>query len=221
MTTLTTNDLILRPWRKNNAGEIKALYHLAKDPDIGPSAGWKAHESVEESAQVIEHVLCNAESYAIVLRAFQAQSRGHSSQTLAAERGLDDDFDYADKPIGSISLQPPALPITQYLDKADYHDYDNSMELGFWIGKPFWGRGFAPQASRALMQHGFDDLHLDAIWCRHDVENIKSGRAQDKIGFTHVAILHHVHMALLPGDVYRNEELRYITKEQWQAHMNS
>ena len=41
---LITQRLLLRPWQESDA---EALYHYAKDPDIGPIAGWPPHKSVE------------------------------------------------------------------------------------------------------------------------------------------------------------------------------
>ena len=44
------------------------LYDLAKDPDIGPRAGWPPHQSVEESKEIIKNVFNFPETYAIVLK---------------------------------------------------------------------------------------------------------------------------------------------------------
>lgn len=60
---LTTKRLILRPWEESDAEE---LYRYAKDPRVGPAAGWRAHTSVEDSRQIIRDVLMKPETYAIV-----------------------------------------------------------------------------------------------------------------------------------------------------------
>ena len=73
---LETPRLILRLWKETDAAEC---YRYAKDPRVGPIAGWPAHTSVEISRQIIRDVLAVPETYAIVLK----------------ETGL---------PIGSISL---------------------------------------------------------------------------------------------------------------------
>lgn len=62
---LETKRLILRPWEESDAEEC---YRYAKDPLVGPSAGWPAHTSVENSRQVIRDVLMCPETYAIVLK---------------------------------------------------------------------------------------------------------------------------------------------------------
>ena len=62
---LTTDRLILRPWRESDAG---ILYKYAKDPEIGPAAGWPPHTSVEDSLEVIRTVFSAPETYAVVLK---------------------------------------------------------------------------------------------------------------------------------------------------------
>ena len=52
--TLETERLILRPWEE---GDAESLYQYAKDPEVGPIAGWPPHTSVENSRQIICDVL--------------------------------------------------------------------------------------------------------------------------------------------------------------------
>lgn len=59
-------------------------------------------------------------------------------------------------------------------------------ELGYWIGKAYWGNGYAPEAGRRLIAHAFSDLSCAAVWCCRYEGNEKSGRVQEKLGFTHV-----------------------------------
>ena len=62
---LETERLILRPWEESDAEEC---YKYAKDPQVGPIAGWPVHTSVETSRQVIRDILMVPETYAIVLK---------------------------------------------------------------------------------------------------------------------------------------------------------
>ena len=61
---LTTERLVLRPWTETDA---ESLYKYAKDPDVGTSAGWSAHKSVEESLEIIKTVFTGKECYAICI----------------------------------------------------------------------------------------------------------------------------------------------------------
>lgn len=62
---LKTERLILRPWRESDA---ESLYKYAKNPKIGPIAGWPIHTSVENSREIIENVLSAEETYAVTRR---------------------------------------------------------------------------------------------------------------------------------------------------------
>lgn len=61
---LRTERLILRPFCDADA---QALYDYAKDPRIGPPAGWQPHTSVENSLDIIHTVLSAAGTYAVTL----------------------------------------------------------------------------------------------------------------------------------------------------------
>lgn len=63
--TLQTERLILRAWQESDA---EALYKYAKNPNIGPIAGWPPHTSVEDSREIIKTVLSAPETYAVVLK---------------------------------------------------------------------------------------------------------------------------------------------------------
>ena len=63
--TLETKRLILRPWEEADAEEC---YRYAKDPRVGPMAGWPVHTGVENSRHIIRDALMAPETYAIVLK---------------------------------------------------------------------------------------------------------------------------------------------------------
>lgn len=60
---LKTENLTLRAWREEDS---ECLYHFAKNPNVGPVAGWPPHESVEDSLNIIRTVFAKKETYAIV-----------------------------------------------------------------------------------------------------------------------------------------------------------
>ena len=59
---IETERLLLRPFTEADAAD---LYKYAKDPEVGPAAGWPPHGSVGESRNIIRLVLNGPESYAI------------------------------------------------------------------------------------------------------------------------------------------------------------
>ena len=56
-------------------------------------------------------------------------------------------------------------------------------ELGFWIGRPWWGLGFATEATRAIVGYGFTDGGLQSFSSSHFVDNSSSERVLQKLGF--------------------------------------
>lgn len=62
---LYTERLILRPWQESDAED---LYEYAKDPQVGPIAGWPPHTSVQNSRDIIKNVLAVEETYAVCLK---------------------------------------------------------------------------------------------------------------------------------------------------------
>ena len=58
-----TANLTLRPWKEEDA---ECLYHFAKNPNVGPIAGWPPHESVDDSLNIIKTVFAKKETYAVV-----------------------------------------------------------------------------------------------------------------------------------------------------------
>ena len=57
------------------------------------------------------------------------------------------------------------------------------LELGYWLGKPFWGQGIMPEAAREIIRHGFEDIGMTKIWVGYYEGNTKSKRVQEKVGF--------------------------------------
>ncbi|MDD7281822.1 MAG: GNAT family N-acetyltransferase [Erysipelotrichaceae bacterium] len=80
-----TNRLILRPWSIQDAVD---LYQQAKNPNVGPMAGWPVHTSVENSKEIIEKYLSGPLTYAICLKdnkiigSIELQDANHLSQEI-------------------------------------------------------------------------------------------------------------------------------------------
>jgi [ribosomal protein S5]-alanine N-acetyltransferase len=55
-------------------------------------------------------------------------------------------------------------------------------EIGYWIGRPFWGHGFATEAARAVTDFGFNTLGLRRVEGCHFTRNAPSGRVLQKLG---------------------------------------
>ena len=173
-----TERLILRPWKETDA---ESLYEYAKDPAVGPIAGWPVHSNVENSLYIIKNVLSANETYAVCLKE-------------------------DNRAIGSIGLIPPAQSHTQASD--------TEIEVGYWIGVPFWGNGYIPEAVREIQRHAFEDLGCTAMWCGYYDGNQKSERVQQKLGFVFHHTCSEVPVPLL--NEVRVEHTNIMTKKHWE-----
>ncbi len=176
--TLETERLILRPWAESDA---ESLYEYAKDPAIGPIAGWPPHQSVDESLNIIRNVFTGEQCYAV------------------CEKGND-------KAIGAIELKLQG--------HTDMTDREDECELGYWLGKSFWGRGYMPEAVQELLRHGFENLGMTTIWCGYYDGNEKSKRVQEKVGFVYHHTCDEVPVPLM--NEVRVGHTSIMTKEQWE-----
>lgn len=68
---------------------------------------------------------------------------------------------------------------------------DRRGELGYWIGMPWWNRGYATEAGQALLDFGFATLGLHRIMARHLARNPASGRVMQKLGMVQEGVLRH------------------------------
>lgn len=180
---LTTERLILRPWKETDG---ESLYEYAKDPEVGPMAGWPPHKNVDESREVIKNVLCGKECYALCLKEYGVA-------------------------IGSVELKLNGT--------TDMTERDDECELGYWLGQPFWGKGYIPEAVLELIRHGFEDLNMSTIWCGYYDGNIKSKRVQEKVGFVYHHTCDEVPVTLM-GET-RIGHTNYMTREQWIKQQSS
>jgi RimJ/RimL family protein N-acetyltransferase len=60
-------------------------------------------------------------------------------------------------------------------------------ELGYWLGEPYWNRGYASEAATALRDFAFSGLKLPAIVAGHFADNHASGRILAKLGFRYTS----------------------------------
>ena len=79
----------------------------------------------------------------------------------------------SDEPVGSIGIFPGKQP-----------EQNGEYEIGYWIARPFWGNGYAPEAVKALLSLYFS-FGAERIWCAHAEWNDRSRRVIEKCGFTY------------------------------------
>lgn len=86
-------------------------------------------------------------------------------------------------------------------------------ELGYWIGVPFWHRGYASAAARELVRIMFEEQALEELHSSCLVRNVASFRVLEKCGFRHVGFGTHPNTKWGPEDRFAMFEL---SKLEWQ-----
>ena len=89
---------------------------------------------------------------------------------------------------------------------------EDVAELGYWIGKPFWGKGYATEAARSLIDFGFTVLGLNRIAARHFARNPASGRVMQKVGMLQTGV---DRQAGQKWDRYEDFVLYEIQRDVW------
>lgn len=84
----------------------------------------------------------------------------------------------SDEPVGCCGIVPSDEQHSSAIKHGD-------VELGYWIGREFWGRGFVPEAVEALITRCFDDLGVTNVWIGFYDGNDRSRRVAEKAGFTY------------------------------------
>lgn len=96
----------------------------------------------------------------------------------------------------------------------DMTERDDECELGYWLGKPFWGQGIMPEAAKEMLRHAFEDIEMTKVWCGFYEGNTKSKRVQEKVGFRYQWKSEGVDVPLMHEK--RTGHVSSMTKDQWQ-----
>ena len=179
MTNMKTERLKLRRFKLS---DLNDFYEYAKDPNVGPNAGWEYHKSKNESILLLANFIKNKEIWAIEL----------------IENS---------KVIGSVGL---------HQDKK--RENPNSRMIGYVINQDYWGKGYATEVVKKIMEYSFDNLKLDILSVYHYSFNERSKRVIYKCGFRFEGKLRAC--SVLPtGEVY--EDMCYsILEEEYRELMD-
>ena len=148
--TLETERLILRPFEVT---DLDDFYEYASVEGVGEMAGWRHHESIAKSQEILDIFIKEDKTFAIVLKE-------------------------SNKVIGSLGIEKYGMEhaLTEF-------DGYQGREIGFVLGKDYWGQGLMAEAANAVIRYLFDDLHFDFLLCGYYDFNKQSKRVQEKCGF--------------------------------------
>ena len=106
------------------------------------------------------------------------------------------------EPVGSVGVFPTELP-----------EGKGESEIGYWIGRPYWGQGLIPEAVRELQRWCFQDRGEERLWCGHFPGNDQSRRVIEKCGFTYVC--QDPPREWPSGDTF-GSRMYALTREEWE-----
>lgn len=173
--SITTERLLLRRFSEDDAQEV---FELAKDPDVGPRAGWNQHENIEETLTVLRNIIMPSDAFAITLK----------------DSG---------KVIGDIAIEED-----RYRPDAD------SGELGYWLGKEYWGKGYMTEAARAVIDYAFGEKGLSMLGICTSPVNSRSQRVIEKCGFVYEGTIRRTYK--IYDGTLRDSRVYSMTKEEYE-----
>ena len=133
--------------------DLADFYEYASVEGVGERAGWAHHKSIDESREILARFIEEDKTFAICLKE-------------------------SDKVIGSLGVEKYGSE-----DKLTEFDGYRGREIGFVLSKDYWGRGFMPEAVKAVMQYLFVELDYDFLICGYYNFNEQSKKVQQKCGF--------------------------------------
>lgn len=147
---LETQRLILRPFEQSDLYDFN---EYASVEGVGEMAGWKHHENIEKTQEILDIFIEENKVFAIVLKE-------------------------NNKVIGSLGVEKYGMEAAL----TEFNNY-KGREIGFVLSKNYWGRGIMPEAVKAVIDYLFNDLDLDFLTCGYYDFNSQSKKVQEKCGF--------------------------------------
>jgi RimJ/RimL family protein N-acetyltransferase len=103
---------------------------------------------------------------------------------------------------------------------AGLNQREAGLELGYWIGEPFWGKGYATEAAHALVDLAFRVTGIDRLHVSCRVTNAASRRVIHKCGFQYAGqgMLDSIVAGRVPVERYALDRRTWISLRSWTAH---
>ena len=102
--------------------------------------------------------------------------------------------------IGSIGVNHP-------------EDKNKSCQIGYYVGSDFWNKGIITEALKTVIDYLFEEVELNRVAARHDIENGASGRVMAKANMTFEGILRE---SKLKGNKFCSLAIYSILKSEWE-----
>jgi RimJ/RimL family protein N-acetyltransferase len=189
---LATERLVLRAPRLEDA---KAIATLVNDRRIAENTARIPHPyALADAHAFLTHANASDREtvFLITLRADEPGSgRVSSARSTSARSRASSPRDASSDALCARTLEEvPRRPLASLASAAHGSvlgccgiEQRDGPEIGYWLGVPFWGQGYATEAARALVDHAFGDLGCDTLQAGARVSNPASRRVLEKCGF--------------------------------------
>ena len=147
---IETERLVLRQFKQS---DLHDFYEYASVEGVGERAGWKHHENIQKTQEILNLFIEEDKTFAIV-------------------------FKECNKVIGSLGVEKYGME-DQLTEFNGYY----GREIGYVLSKDYWGRGLMSEAVKAVIDYLFNVLDLDFLTCGYFDFNHQSKRVQEKNGF--------------------------------------
>jgi len=90
---------------------------------------------------------------------------------------------------------------------------NHQAELGYWVGVPYWNKGYCTEAAEAVLEYGFEVLGLNRIHACYLSRNPASGRVLEKLGMGHEGTRK---QHILKWGVFEDLALMGVLRKDWE-----
>ncbi|MBM7587180.1 RimJ/RimL family protein N-acetyltransferase [Bacillus pakistanensis] len=88
----------------------------------------------------------------------------------------------------------------------------NKGELGYWLGKPYWNKGYCTEAGKEMIKFGFEELGLNRIYADAFTKNTASSKVMQKVGLKYEGTFK---QSCLYRGVYEDTVIYGITRDDY------
>jgi ribosomal-protein-alanine N-acetyltransferase len=138
--------------------DVMGMFEMDADPDVNWYVGQHS-ATIEESRKTIEFI---REQYAL-------NGIGRWAVIEKATNGF----------VGWIGFK---------LMKTVVNNHTNYIDFGYRFQKKYWGKGYATESSKAVLEYGFEHLRYKEVYAMTNVENKASRRVLEKVGFSFIGL---------------------------------
>jgi ribosomal-protein-alanine N-acetyltransferase len=99
-----------------------------------------------------------------------------------------------------------------------FHTASRRAEIGYALGRPYWGSGYMHEALQTLLRYAFQTLDLNRLEADIDPRNLASAKTLERLGFQKEG---HLRERWIVGDEISDTALYGLLRREWQGHSDN